>query len=103
MRPNRIGAILYELLNFIVCGYVRESLKSHQVKIFHSLPGSLFKGIRTSKTSCQIFDTTILSLFQPNNSRIFTAKLPQNYRFSQTSTAPRYCQAKASKALSNNS
>ena len=102
MRPNRIGAILYEFLNFIVCGYVRESLKSHQVKTYHSLPGSL-KELEISKTSCQIFDTTILSLFQPNNSRIFTAKLPQNYRFSQTSTAPRYCQAKASNAPSNNS
>nr|DAK75477.1 MAG TPA: hypothetical protein [Caudoviricetes sp.] len=41
MRPNRIGAILYEFLDFIVCGYVRESLKSHQVKICYSLPGSL--------------------------------------------------------------
>nr|DAJ16111.1 MAG TPA: hypothetical protein [Siphoviridae sp. ctSIv21] len=41
MRPNRRGAILYDFLNFIVCGYVRESLKSHQVKTYHSLPESL--------------------------------------------------------------
>nr|DAT37400.1 MAG TPA: hypothetical protein [Caudoviricetes sp.] len=41
MRPNRRGAILYDFLNFIVCGYVRESLKLHQVKIYYSLPGSL--------------------------------------------------------------
>lgn len=41
MRPNRIGAILYELLNFIVCGYVREKVG------FEPTPPPLKDGVLT--------------------------------------------------------
>ena len=75
MRPNRIGAILYELLNFIVCGYVRESLKSHQVKTYHSLPGSL-KELEYQRPLAK----SLILLFYHYFSLTIPAILPQNYR-----------------------
>ena len=75
MRPNRIGAILYDFLNFIVCGYVRESLKLHQVKIYYSLPGSL-KELEHQRPLAK----SLILLFYHYFSLTIPAFLPQNYR-----------------------
>lgn len=75
MRPNRIGAILYDFLNFIVCGYVRESLKLHQVKIYHSLPGSL-KELEHQR----LLAKSLILLFYHYFSLTITALLPLFYR-----------------------
>ena len=75
MRPNRKGAILYDFLNFIVCGYVRESLKSHQVKTYHSLPGSL-KELEHQRPLAK----SLILLFYHLKSLVVPAVLPQNYR-----------------------